>query len=78
MAPLGFWVSNGISTGSIGGIEIYFHKMMGIVIGIFLHISTTILFESSVDHKVSKRKMIAVLLGIGIALIGFYSSGHSH
>lgn len=78
MAPLGFWVSNGISTGSIGGIEIYFHKMMGIVIGIFLHISTTILFESSVDHKVSKRKMIAVLLGIGIALIGFYSSGHTH
>jgi zinc and cadmium transporter len=78
MAPLGFWVSNGISTGSIGGIEIYFHKMMGIVIGIFLHISTTILFESSVDHKVSKRKMIAVLLGIGIALIGFYSAGHSH
>jgi zinc and cadmium transporter len=78
MAPLGFWVSNGISTGSIGGIEIYFHKMMGIVIGIFLHISTTILFESSVDHKVSKRKMIAVLLGIGIALIGFYTSAHSH
>ncbi|KIO75147.1 zinc/iron permease [Pedobacter lusitanus] len=78
MAPLGFWVSNGISTGRIGGIEIYFHKMMGVVIGIFLHISTTILFESSVDHKVSKRKMIAVLLGIGIALIGFYSSGHGH
>lgn len=78
MAPLGFWVSNGISTGSIGGIEIYFHKMMGIVIGIFLHISTTILFESSVDHKVSKRKMVAVLLGIAIALIGFYTSGHSH
>ncbi|QNK61811.1 ZIP family metal transporter [Pedobacter sp. PAMC26386] len=78
MAPLGFWVSNGISTGSIGGIEIYFHKMMGIVIGIFLHISTTILFESSVDHKVSKRKMMAVLLGIAIALIGFYTSRHSH
>ncbi|MBB6272656.1 zinc transporter ZupT [Pedobacter cryoconitis] len=78
MAPLGFWVSNGISTGRIGGIEVYFHKMMGVVIGIFLHISTTILFESSVDHKVSKRKMIAVLLGIGIALIGFYTSGHSH
>ncbi|MET4140334.1 ZIP family metal transporter [Pedobacter sp. UYP1] len=78
MAPLGFWVSNGISTGSIGGIEVYFHKMMGIVIGIFLHISTTILFESSVDHKVSKRKMVAVLLGIAIALIGFYTSGHSH
>jgi len=76
MAPLGFYVSIGLSNGTIGGVEAYFNKMMGIVIGIFLHISTTILFESSVDHKVSKRKMVAVLLGISIALIGFYSSGH--
>lgn len=75
MAPLGFCLSYGISNGSIGGIEAYFNKMMGIVIGIFLHISTTILFESSVDHKVSRKKMLAVLLGIAIALIGFYSSG---
>jgi zinc and cadmium transporter len=78
MAPLGFYVSNGISNGSIGGVENYFNRIMGIVIGIFLHISTTILFESSVDHKVSKRKMIAVLLGISIALIGYYTSGHTH
>jgi zinc and cadmium transporter len=78
MAPLGFLLSYGISNGSIGGIELYFNKMMGIVIGIFLHISTTILFESSVDHKVSKRKMIAVLLGISIALVGFYTTGHQH
>lgn len=76
MAPLGFLFSFGISNGSIGGIELYFNKMMGIVIGIFLHISTTILFESSVDHKVSKRKMIAVLLGISIALAGFFISAH--
>jgi zinc and cadmium transporter len=73
MAPLGFCFSYGISIGSIGGIETYFNKIMGIVIGIFLHISTTILFESSVDHKVSRRKMIAVLSGIGIALIGYYA-----
>lgn len=78
MAPLGFYVSTGLSNGSIGGVEAYFNKMMGVVIGIFLHISTTILFESSVDHKVNKRKMIAVLTGIGIALIGFYGSGHAH
>jgi zinc and cadmium transporter len=78
MAPLGFFVSYGISNGSIGGIEEYFNKIMGIVIGIFLHISTTILFESSVDHKVSKRKMIAVLSGIAIALIGYFSTPHVH
>lgn len=78
MAPLGFYVSYGISNGSIGGVENYFNRIMGIVIGIFLHISTTILFESSVDHKVSKRKMVAVLCGISIALIGYFSSGHTH
>ncbi|WP_256006949.1 ZIP family metal transporter [Pedobacter deserti] len=82
MAPLGFYVSYGMSTGSIGNVEEYFSRIMGIVIGIFLHISTTILFESSVDHKVNKRKMVAVLCGISIALIGYFLSGsgtgHTH
>lgn len=76
MAPLGYYVSLGLSNGSIGGIEAYFNKIMGVVIGIFLHISTTILFESSADHKINTRKMIAVLLGIGVALIGFFTGGH--
>lgn len=74
MAPLGFYVSIGLSNGTIGGLDAYFNKIMGIVIGIFLHISTTILFESSADHKINTRKMIAVLLGIGVALIGFFSA----
>ncbi|MBC6111343.1 ZIP family metal transporter [Pedobacter fastidiosus] len=76
MAPLGFYVSIGLSNGTIGGVDAYFNKIMGIVIGIFLHISTTILFESSADHKINTRKMIAVLLGIGVALIGFFTGGH--
>lgn len=76
MAPLGFYFSTSLSNGSIGGMEPYFNKVMGIVIGIFLHISTTILFESSADHKINMRKMIAVLLGIGVALIGFYTANH--
>ena len=76
MAPLGFYVSTGLSNGTIGGVEVYFNKMMGVVIGIFLHISTTILFESSVDHKINKKKMIAVLVGIAIALLGFFLPGH--
>jgi len=76
MAPLGFYVSVGLSNGTIGGIDAYFNKIMGIVIGIFLHISTTILFESSADHKINTRKMIAVLLGIGVSLIGFFAGGH--
>lgn len=76
MAPLGYYFSESLSNGSIEGMEMYFNKVMGVVIGIFLHISTTILFESSADHKINMRKMIAVLVGIGVALIGFYAGGH--
>lgn len=73
MAPAGYFFSNELSVGGIGNLQHYFNRIMGIVIGIFLHISTTILFESSSDHKFTVRKMVAVLLGVGIALIGFVS-----
>jgi len=80
MTPLGFLTSKGISQGEIGNIAQYFDKMMAIVIGIFLHISTTILFESgSADHHTfNKRKMLAVLLGIAVSLANFLFDGHSH
>lgn len=71
MSPLGYWLSFEIGQGSVGNIEVYFDQIMAVVIGIFLHISTTILFESSVDHKFNLKKVIAVLFGIGIALFGF-------
>jgi zinc and cadmium transporter len=71
MAPAGYFFSDELSTGGVGDLQHYYGRIMGIVIGIFLHISTTILFESSSDHKFTIRKMIAVLLGVGIALVGF-------
>jgi hypothetical protein len=71
MTPAGYLLSDSISRGSIGDIDAYFDKIMGIVIGIFLHISTTILFESSVDHHFNKKKTVAVLAGTAIALAGF-------
>ncbi len=77
MAPLGYFISVSVSDGSIIGLEQHFNKMMGVVIGIFLHISTTILFESSAGHKINLKKMIAVLLGIAIAIGGFLM-GHAH
>jgi zinc and cadmium transporter len=47
--------------------EEFFEYFMAFVIGTFLHISTTILFENSEQHHFSKRKLLAVLAGIGIA-----------
>lgn len=41
-----------------------------IVLGAFLHISTTILYESGTKkHELSGQKVIAVLLGLGFALL---------
>lgn len=71
MAPAGFFFSEALSNGNIGNLQHYFNRIMGVVIGIFLHISTTILFEAGPDHKFNRRKLIAVLLGVGIALGGF-------
>ena len=71
MSPAGYLLSDGISNGSIGDIDAYFDRIMGIVIGIFLHISTTILFESSVDHHYNMKKLVAVLGGVAIALVNF-------
>ncbi len=76
MSPLGYIFSFSLSNGNIQSLGSYYPYIMGIVIGIFLHISTTILFESSVDHKFSVKKTIAVLLGMSIALMGFFFGGH--
>ncbi|TDS17554.1 ZIP family metal transporter [Sphingobacterium paludis] len=80
MTPLGFLTSKGISEGEIGSISKYFDKIMAIVIGIFLHISTTILFESgSADHhKFNRKKMIAVIIGVLVSLANFLFEGHDH
>ncbi|WP_293946712.1 MULTISPECIES: ZIP family metal transporter [unclassified Sphingobacterium] len=81
MTPFGFLLSKAISAGEVGNIQQYFDKIMAVVIGIFLHISTTILFESgSIDHhKFNKKKMIAVITGVAIALASFAFAGeHDH
>ena len=48
-----------------------FGILLAIVIGSFLHIATTILFESgeSGHHRVSRRKLVAIIVGVGMALL---------
>ena len=45
----------------------YSRQLTAIVVGIFLHISTVILFESSEGHKFNINKLIAILIGITAA-----------
>ncbi|NEV94048.1 ZIP family metal transporter [Psychroflexus sp. YR1-1] len=64
MTPLGSFVQN--NTTLLDGISLY---LDAIVIGIFLHVSTTILFESSKDHKFNIYKFGIIVLGIALALV---------
>ncbi len=58
----------------ISSILIY---IIPIVIGSFLHISTTILYESGTKHhELSKQKVVAVILGIGLALSTLFFHHH--
>lgn len=75
MAPMGYAFSFILKSGSVIDTT-YYQYIMGIVIGIFLHISTTILFEASVDHKFSIKKTFAVIAGTLIALLGFFLHQH--
>ena len=45
----------------------YYKQVSAVVIGIFLHISTTILFESSEGHKYNITKLAAIIIAISIA-----------
>lgn len=69
MAPLGSIFSNLLSIFTGNDLGIYFNRMMGVVIGIFLHISTTILFESYEEHRFNYYKLITILLGAGVAML---------
>ena len=80
MTPLGFLTSKVLSEGDVADLAQHFDKIMAVVIGIFLHISTTILFESgSADHhKFNKKKMAAVFLGLAVSLTTFLFPSHDH
>ncbi len=52
-------------------------SIIPIVIGAFLHIATTILYESGTrKHELSRQKVIAVLLGLGFALLTLLFGAH--
>lgn len=53
--------------------RIYFLAISG---GIFLHISSVIIFESNKSHKMDWEKIFLVILGIGTALMGHILHEH--
>jgi zinc transporter ZupT len=63
MGPLGASTSFLLGAGMVPVLTALAPKIMAIVIGIFLHISTTILFESSSNHRFNLMKMIVIVIG---------------
>lgn len=45
----------------------YQTEITAVIIGVFLHIATAILFESSQNHQFNIKKFVVVLLGFGVA-----------
>jgi zinc transporter ZupT len=67
--PLGS-LTNLLVEQNIGNIEMYHHFILALVIGIMLHVSTTILYESDESHRFNLPKMVSVLLGFLVAFLG--------
>jgi hypothetical protein len=63
MSPLGMLIGASGVWGS--GAAVF---LSGLAIGIFLHISTTILYESSESHSLNYQKLAYVILGFLLAL----------
>jgi zinc and cadmium transporter len=64
MSPLGALTSNFSQT-----LLAYETQLTGLVIGIFLHLSTTILFEASEAHKINRQKIMGIITGAGLAIL---------
>ncbi len=67
-SPLGLWFSNYVLHDQVQTGNLYI-ILTGLVAGNFLHISTTILFETSPEHHFNRRKLLATLAGILLSLL---------
>jgi zinc and cadmium transporter len=63
MAPLGMFLS------SHSALQDYSRELTAVVIGIFMHIATTILFEASDIHRFNIAKLAAIVVGTGLGFL---------
>lgn len=65
-SPIGMFVGM-IDTSIFEGIN--FNTILAVVVGMFLHISTTIIFETSENHKFNFIKLMTIIAGCGLAFV---------
>jgi len=66
MTPLGS-VFSGLLDTLLPAMDTYFNYILAMVIGIFLHVSTSILFETEENHRYNLQKFLTVIIGLGVA-----------
>ena len=65
-APLGILTGNSLGPALQ---EDLLRNALGVAIGMLLHISTTIIFESSPEHRFNAARFVAVLIGSALAVL---------
>lgn len=66
MTPMGMFLGWILETN--GEFE-FMDVLLAIVVGMFLHISTTIIFETSENHKFNLVKLMAILMGVSLTFL---------
>lgn len=67
MAPLGAFAHHFLGISGVANLATFTPMVTGVLIGILLHVSTIILFESDETHRFNWMKFVAILLGLGMA-----------
>jgi len=67
MAPLGCFISYVLNSVGVHNYDGFLKLSFGIVIGIFLHISTAIMFETSENHRYNLAKIGSMIAGVALA-----------
>jgi len=69
--PAGVMASTLLGSHFVADMDMFFRYSIAIVVGIFLHISTTILFETDENHRFNLIKFAVIILGALAAMFHF-------
>jgi zinc transporter ZupT len=71
LMAFGIMTPLGLVFGSLFNVQTdnqYMSYLLAAVVGMFLHISTTIIFESSENHKFNFVKLLSIIIGVVLAV----------
>lgn len=69
MAPLGCFISYALNSFGVQNYDGFLKLSFGVVIGIFLHISTAIMFETGENHRYNIAKIMSMIAGVLLAAL---------